>query len=55
MHDWFIIPKIIQYSVVALIALITTSTTVAIALSQRFQTAHFVHGLSINVSMTLHT
>ena len=50
MHDWFIMA-----GVVALIALIVTATSAAIALSQSVQSAHFVNYLSRNLSMALHT
>ena len=40
---------------VALIALIVTDTSAAIALSQSVQSAHFVNYLSRNLSMALHT
>ena len=50
MHDWFIMA-----GVVALIALIVTATSAAIALSQSVQSAHFVNYLSRNLSMSLHT
>ena len=50
MHDWFIMA-----GVVALIALIVTDTSAAIALSQSVQTAHIVYDLYRNISMALHT
>ena len=42
-------------SIVALITLIVTATTDAIALSQSVQTAHIVYDLYRNISMALHT
>lgn len=41
--------------VVALITLMATATTVAIALSQHVQTVHFVYDLFRNVSMAWYT